>query len=83
MAVRKQITRVLFGFGEVSAVRFFLLSLIMFKYTAIHEILVLCLIFGAQGRDLPLRRMRYIASTNGGSESFQPLADAFIALNKS
>jgi hypothetical protein len=34
-------------------------------------------------RELPLRRTRFVASTNGGSSSFQPLADAFIQLNHS
>jgi hypothetical protein len=37
----------------------------------------------ALGRELPMRRTRFVASTNGGSSSFQPLADAFIQLNRS
>lgn len=34
-------------------------------------------------RELPLRRTRFVASTNGDSESFQPLANDFIQLNRS
>jgi len=37
----------------------------------------------SRGRPLPSRRTRYIASTNAGSGSFQPLADAFIRQNAS
>ena len=32
---------------------------------------------------LPKRRMRFVASTNNGASSFQPLADAFIEHNAS
>ena len=34
-------------------------------------------------RPLPARRMRFVASTNKGASSFQPLADAFIEHNAS
>jgi hypothetical protein len=50
---------------------------------ALCVVLVMAMVASHGGRPLPERRMRFVASSNGGSSSFQPLADTFIRENAS
>jgi hypothetical protein len=69
------------GTTSLQQLALLLLAVVQFPLSATGQSVTLA--SGGSSSLLPKRRMRFVASTNGGAASFQPLADAFIQHNAS